>query len=459
MKRAFMAIVFALVSCALLAPSCTKAPEDNGDGKQDGGDGQKPEPVEVSLEMSASSPETFVLSQSEDGTVTGTVEFSFTANLSSAAEEDVDVSFTAGCEGISPEKILLGKQSVTIAAGETSSEEISVKVTDWSELSSVSEAGEYTLTVSISGSSAEVSSSASSVSVKVSKPARPEPSDITVGLSEPSRTSFNLSHTSDGVSGNVTFTIRAMLSEASAEDVTLSLVAECDGIGTDKISISRPDVTITAGRISSDEITVSISDLSELASNEAAADYTLTVGIKEASVEVDEVNSSVSVRISKSALGDVTFPEFGTGFLSVSSSSNLMAAGYTLDQKNTDWAFEFWTTGGAELEHPDDNTVTGTGTSDVACNNDLINFIVDFKTVKTVGGMYFQHWGSLYCPTSIRLSVSKDGNEWVEMGTVSSSPQVHIAFAEPVQTRYIKYEMLGIVGDRVDIMYVYLWTK
>lgn len=456
MKR-FWTIISASVFAVVLA-SCSKEPAADGSGNG-GNVNPEPESVTVSLVKSASAPGEFELSQSEDGTVTGTVEFSFVAELSGASDKDVTVSFEASCEGISSEKISLDRKSVVIDAGKTSSEEVTVKVTDWSELSSVSEAGEYTLTVGISGTSAEVSQSASEVSVTVVKPARPESSDVTVGLTEPSKTSFNLSHTADGVSGNVTFTVSAMLSEASSEDVTLVLEAECEGISADNIVLSSSEVTVTAGRILSDEVTVSIPDLSVFASEESAAEYTLTVGIKEASVEVDPVNSSVSVKISKSALGEVSFPEFGSGFLSISSSIDLMGAGYRMSQDAKDWSFEFWTTGGAELENPVDNTVTGTGTSDVACNNDLINFIVDFNAEKTLGGMYFQHWGSLYCPTSIRLSVSKDGKDWVEMGTVSSSPQVHVAFAEPVVTRYLKYEMLGITGDRVDIMYVYLWEK
>lgn len=457
MKRSW-AIIAAAAVMALQA-SCSKEPAaDTGNG---GNGNQEPEPetVTVSLEKSASAPGGFELSQAEDGTVTGTVEFSFKARLSGASDEDVTVSFEAACEGISPEKINLDKKSVVIGAGETVSGEVTVTVTDWSELSSVEAAGEYTLTVGIAETSAEVSQTASEVSVTVSKPARPEPEDIYVGLTEPSKTSFSLSHTADGVSGNVTFTVMAMLSEASSENVTLSLAAECGGISSDNIVISPSEVTVTAGRILSDAVTVSIPDLSGFASEESAAEYTLTLSISESSVEIDAANSSVSVNISKSALGEVSFPEFGNGFLSISSSVGLMEAGYSMDQNSTEWSFDFWTTGGADLENPVDNTVTGTGSSDVACNNDLINFIVDFNDAKTLGGMYFQHWGSLYCPTSIRLSVSKDGTDWVEMGTVSSSPQVHVAFAEPVTTRYLKYEMLGITGDRVDIMYVYLWAK
>lgn len=459
MKKIFK-IMSVSAACAAVLASCAKEPADIDNGN---GNGQKPGPdtetVTVSLQVAASTPEKFELEQSADGTVTGNVEFSFIARLSEASGEDVSVSFEASCAGIGADKILLSKDNVVISAGETSSEEIRVSVNDWSGLASVDEAKDYTLTVSIAETSAETASEGSSVSVVVSKPARPVTVDAVVGLSEPSAASFKLSHTSAGINGSVSFTVYAMISEAVQEDVTLSLEAECPGISTDKIIISPVDVTVPAGKTLSDKVTVSISDFSDLLSTETAADYTLTLRIKDASVGVDPENASVSVTISKSALGDSSvFPEFGSNFLSITTVGAL-TANYKENRNAADWNFSFWTTSGNNLENPVDNTVTGTGTSDVACNDDKINFTVDFNEVKTLGGLYFQHWGIEYCPTKIRLSVSENGEDWIEMGTLNTTNINYIGFKEAVSTRYMKYEMLEVAGSRVDIMVMFIYEK
>lgn len=257
----------------------------------------------------------------------------------------------------------------------------------------------------------------------------------------------------------MSFTVYAIISEVEQEDVTLSLEAECPGISADKIIISPVDVTVPAGRTLSDEVSVSISDFSDLLSTETAADYTLTLRIKDASAELDPSKASVSVKISKSALEESSvFPEFGSDFLS-STTAGALTENYTENRNATDWSFSFWTTAGNNLENPVDNTVTGTGTSDVACNDDMINFTVDFNEVKTLGGLYFQHWGFLYCPTKIRLSVSEDGEDWIEVGTVNTTNINYIGFRESVSTQYMKYEMLEVAGTRVDIMYMFIYEK
>ena len=112
---------------------------------------------------------------------------------------------------------------------------------------------------------------------------------------------FELAHTQNGVSGEVSFSVKARLSGESAEDVTVTLKAECDGISSDKIQLSSQQLTVSAGRKESTGVTVSVSDWSELATNQDAAEYTLTVSIAEASDDIDENASSVSVTINKAA--------------------------------------------------------------------------------------------------------------------------------------------------------------
>ncbi len=269
---------------------------------------------------------------------------------------------------------------------------------------------------------------------------------------------FDLTHTQNGVSGEVSFSVKARLSGESAEDVTVTLKAECDGISSDKITFSSPQLTVSAGRKESTGVTVSVSDWSELASNQDAAEYTLTVSIAEASDDIDENASSVSVTINKAAYIESSFPDFSGDFLTLSTADDIVAAGYTENRTAADWTFEFWATNGGTIENTTGNTLCGDGIADLAIDNDLINFIVDFNEVKTLGGLYFQHWGTSFCPSKIRLSVSEDGETWVPMGEIGTSSRNYIKFREEVVTRYMQYEMLEATS-RVDIMYMFIYEK
>ena len=269
---------------------------------------------------------------------------------------------------------------------------------------------------------------------------------------------FDLTHTQNGVSGEVSFSVKARLSGESAEDVTVTLKAECDGISSDKIKFSSPQLTVSAGRKESTGVTVSVSDWSELAFNQDAAEYTLTVSIAEASDDIDENASSVSVTINKAAYIESSFPDFSGDFLTLSTADDIVAAGYTENRTAADWTFEFWATNGGTIENTTGNTLCGDGIADLAIDNDLINFIVDFNEVKTLGGLYFQHWGTSFCPSKIRLSVSEDGETWVPMGEIGTSSRNYIKFREEVVTRYMQYEMLEATS-RVDIMYMFIYEK
>ena len=170
---------------------------------------------------------------------------------------------------------------------------------------------------------------------------------------------FDLTHTQNGVSGEVSFSVKARLSGESAEDVTVTLKAECDGISSDKIKFSSPQLTVSAGRKESTGVTVSVSDWSELASNQDAAEYTLTVSIAEASDDIDENASSVSVTINKAAYIESSFPDFSGDFLTLSTADDIVAAGYTENRTAADWTFEFWATNGGTIENTTGNTLCG----------------------------------------------------------------------------------------------------
>lgn len=279
----------------------------------------------------------------------------------------------------------------------------------------------------------------------------PEPQEVTVslGLASGSSDAFELSHGEDGVAGDVSFAFVAELTSAAEEDVTVSLDLTCDAISTSKIEMSSNSVTVPAGETTSEAVTVSVSDWSELESVTDAKTFTISVSI--GSFEgADKKGAGVYVTVTKKAFAVVPKIHLGTeGELS----------GCTLNPNVTDWTFEFWATNGATVENPDANTFNGLGAADVAVDNDLLNFIVDFKAAKSIGGIYMQHWGPQYRAEAFRLSYSNDKTTWTELGTLDVDNSVYyVVFDVDVTAQYLKYEMTAATS-RVDLTYFRLYEK
>ena len=125
--------------------------------------------------------------------------------------------------------------------------------------------------------------------------------------------------------------------------------------------------------------------------------------------------------------------------------------------ENVNFTFKFYTKDGtSELENPDANTVIGNGNQDVARNDGLICFEVDFNETKNLSGLYFQHWGPAYCPQASRIYYSDNGTDWKYIGTIENGTRAtyYAIFSETLSTRYIKYEMtMPSTNGRIDIKY------
>lgn len=91
----------------------------------------------------------FSLKHVEGEGIKGNVEFQFMARTQKVINQDIKVNFSAMCNGISADKISLSSKYLVIKAGSTSSEPISLSITDWKELESVKEAADYTLKIRI----------------------------------------------------------------------------------------------------------------------------------------------------------------------------------------------------------------------------------------------------------------------------------------------------------------------
>lgn len=279
----------------------------------------------------------------------------------------------------------------------------------------------------------------------------PEAKEVTVSLKLASGSSsvFDLKHGEDGVTGDVSFNFVAELTSAAENDVTVSFDVSCDAVSTSKITMSENSVTIPAGKTTSEAVSVSVSDWSELESITEAKTFSISVAITSFD-GADKKGSGVYVTVSKAAFAIVPKIHIGTD-------SEL--SGCTMKNNVIEWDFEFWATGGATVENSDANTFNGKSSSDVAVDNDLLNFIVDFKETKSIGGIFIQHWGPDYRAESFKLSYSNDKSSWADLGELDVNNSVYyVVFDVDVNARYLKYEMTAAT-KRVDLTYFRLYEK
>lgn len=94
---------------------------------------------------------TFTLNHYTGKGIEGTVGMDVMATLQKPLDHDVTVDLSATCKGISADKITMSSNKAVIKAGTTRSETISVAITDWSDIASVSDAADYSLDISVAG--------------------------------------------------------------------------------------------------------------------------------------------------------------------------------------------------------------------------------------------------------------------------------------------------------------------
>lgn len=252
--------------------------------------------------------------------------------------------------------------------------------------------------------------------------------------------SFSLSHVEDqGIEGTVEFQVVATVQKASRQDIKVNLDATCEGISADKIDFTSKTAVVKAGSVTSDPITVSITNWEDLLSVTTAADYLLKIKIENIETKPSEVTLSnfyqdIALKISKSA---------------ERKKQNVLLT------NAKDWIFTFM----EGVENAGSNAVAGTGGSDIATNGIPFWFTVDLKKVKTVTGIQTKHWAGSYAPTKIEIFTSENGREWISIGQVDTKGETQtITFDEPVDTRYLKYQMINVPG-RVDVtkFNIYSW--
>lgn len=259
---------------------------------------------------------------------------------------------------------------------------------------------------------------------------------------------FNLSHDITGINGDeITLTFNVKTQQPAPADITVTLDAASKGeLDASLITLSHPTVVLHRGETMSEDITATINrDNFNDIKDKVAYDFEVSISnitTTDKNTVISDYLRTLRANISKTAY------------------CNLKAAipeNSALLTNKQDWEFAFQ----EGVENAGSNSVAGTGGSDVATNGVPFWVTVDLKKIQTLQGIQTKHWGSNYAPTEIEILHSTDGIEWSSLGvTATSGGTQNITFIAPVETRYLKYQMLKVPG-RVDLtaLYIYIPSK
>lgn len=257
---------------------------------------------------------------------------------------------------------------------------------------------------------------------------------------------FNLTHDIEGIGGDeISMVFAAKTQKPVAKDiiVKLEVKSESEGLDVNKILLSSSEITIKAGQQVSEEVVATI-DRNIFGATEDKASYSFKISIN--TISTNNGNTSISNNL-KTLPAVINKSAFCNLRSSIPSNSKLWTA-------KKEWEFAFQD----GVENQNANSVIGNGGGDVATNGVPFWLTVDLKTVKTVNGIQSRHWGAGFAPTQIEVFYSDNGSTWKSMGVIETKGGTqNVAFIAPVQTRYLKYQMIKVPG-RVDItaFYVYI---
>ncbi len=259
---------------------------------------------------------------------------------------------------------------------------------------------------------------------------------------------FKLSHDAGGIGGDeILLTFNVKTQQPSPDDITVALeVKSEEGLDVNLITLSNASVTLRKGETISENITATI-NREHFLDIKDKLQYAFQISIKD--IMTNDKNTVVSeyLHTLRASINKAAY-------------CNLKAAApenCELLTNKTDWEFAFQ----EGVENSSSNSVAGTGGNDVATNGIPFWVTVDLKETQTVRGIQTKHWGASFAPTEVEIFHSVDGINWTSLGVTATSGQTqNITFITPVETRYLKYQMITVPG-RVDLtaLYVYIPAK
>lgn len=256
---------------------------------------------------------------------------------------------------------------------------------------------------------------------------------------------FKLSHDASGIGGDeVSLTFNVKTQQPAPADITVALQVEGEeGLPADMITLSNRSVTLRQGETQSETITATI-DRKTFAETKDKFSHAFQISI--ADITTSDKNTVVSEYL-RTLRANVSKTAYCNLKLATPPNSALMT-------NQTDWDFAFQD----GVENAGSNSVAGTGGNDVATNGVPFWVTIDLKKSQEVRGIQTRHWGAAYAPTAIEIYYSADGVNWTSLGEIATSgSSQNITFITPIETRYLKYQMVTVPG-RVDLTALYVYT-
>lgn len=297
-----------------------------------------PEPVLVSL--GSIDDMSFTLLHNDEGVSYEDgkgIEFEFSAILSKVADNDVTVSFATSLNDEDSEAVKLSQESVTIAAGETTSDKVTVSVSDLSVFGEEDAQKTFNLAVYISETTddtrIEVGHESLVATVTKRKKTLPEDALVSLQLLLPEgqeKLEFDLQQNADGTASgdDVTFQFKVVMDKTYKKDLEFVFGSECADIDVERIHLDPETVTVKTGETESAPVTVTV-DKDAFVTNGPAKEYEVKVSLGTmpdgASVEANEtsyVKAEVAmaklvlpivklVQVSSDNKFNLTYPEGG----------------------------------------------------------------------------------------------------------------------------------------------------
>lgn len=251
------------------------------------------------------------------------------------------------------------------------------------------------------------------------------------------KNSYSVTHSAKtGLAGKATGRFFVRLNRAVTSDVVVELKATIDNEElTSALTLSATEVTIKAGELTSEEVTVGFPDLDALKERVAKETYHVSVQI----ASIKSAPSGVQLSTNQN-LYSATIEKGGRSEDVLKAELDASADYFDSNDRATKWRIFDITPGVENADKP--GIIIGGSSGDLATNNRGFSFTIDFgRVVERFAGVYVTYWGGNFAARGVMLEISTDGTTWTNLGTLSlPGRQNHsIGLDAPRPARYVRY--------------------
>lgn len=382
-----------------------------------------------------------------DGAVTRTYTFHF-----DASPKDATITYEILATNIPMENVEISATHATLPAGYTdASVTVTLKNEDFSFAASNFDATTYELGVRASVDGYQVVTE-EPLEAKVSIKKAAYTASCFVAGEDGNQVLFERAYNSNGIVNPdpISYTFKVQLDKPARKDVKIKLST----IGLDEqfmndITVNPAEIVIPAGKISTEDITWTITDdfLLQTAGDES---HTLVVAMSaecdDPVVVIDEMRNTLTFNVNKVFRTYGYIPDKVSDWVELSKSG--WAVSLSLSGQN-----------GKILI----NGQGGKNTGDIYSSGNFW-FMVDMQSEKTIRGFgidYYENSKTASSPRQVTISTSLDNVTWVPQGTLDT-PQSYthyFQFFVPINARYVKVELSGKYNNYIDLTEIYVYNK